>query len=85
MLSSLVKKIKVFKMAKNSRKKGKAVRNGNAPSPYTKYNKKPYEYSAAYNTWKFNVINNRGSNVTSIRRGESLRTPDKRGMMMAAE
>lgn len=32
-------------MAKNSPKRGKSMRNGNAPSPYTKYNKRPYVYS----------------------------------------
>lgn len=32
-------------MAKNSPKRGKSVRNGNAPSPYTKYSKLPYRYS----------------------------------------
>lgn len=31
-------------MAKNLSKRGKSVRNGNAPSPYTKYNKTPYKY-----------------------------------------
>lgn len=31
-------------MAKNLSKRGKSVRNGNAPSPYTKYNKVPYKY-----------------------------------------
>ena len=36
---------KVRKLMKNSRKKGKSVRNGNAPSPYTKYQKAPYLYS----------------------------------------
>lgn len=33
------------KVAKNLAKRGKSVRNGNAPSPYTKYNKRPYIYS----------------------------------------
>lgn len=32
-------------MAKNAKKRGKSARNGNAPSPYTKYNKRPYKYS----------------------------------------
>ena len=29
---------------KNAKKRGKSARNGNAPSPYTKYNKTPYKY-----------------------------------------
>ena len=33
------------KVMKNGRKCGKSVRNGNAPSPYSKYNKKPYQYT----------------------------------------
>ena len=31
-------------MAKNAPKTGHSVRNGNAPSPYTKRQKKPYRY-----------------------------------------
>ena len=38
---------KKFKMAKNERKKGRSARNGNAPAPYTKYQKQPYKYSAS--------------------------------------
>jgi hypothetical protein len=30
---------------KNEHKKGHSARNGNAASPYEKYNKKPYEYT----------------------------------------
>jgi hypothetical protein len=30
---------------KNGPKHGKSTRNGNSPSPYSKYNKKPYQYS----------------------------------------
>lgn len=29
---------------KNAKKRGKSARNGNAPAPYTKYNKSPYKY-----------------------------------------
>ena len=29
---------------KNSAKRGHSVRNGNQPAPYTKKNKKPYQY-----------------------------------------
>lgn len=32
-------------MAKNRKKHGKSMRNGNAISPYQKYNKTPYKYS----------------------------------------
>lgn len=31
-------------MAKNLPRRGKSMRNGNCPSPYTKYNKSPYKY-----------------------------------------
>ncbi len=49
---SLLKKLrKIAAMAKNSRKCGRSMRNGNAPSPYTKYNKTPHRYSAAYYSW----------------------------------
>ena len=41
---------KARKMAKNSPKRGKSARNGNAPSPYTKYKKRPYKYSWEQNT-----------------------------------
>jgi len=36
---------KFRKMAKNAPKKGRSVRNGNTPSPYTKYDKRPYKYN----------------------------------------
>lgn len=39
-------------MAKNAKKRGKSVRHGNMPSPYTKYNKTPYIYSQAYKDWR---------------------------------
>lgn len=43
---------KLVHMAKNSPKKGKSVRNGNAPSPYNKKNKTPYLYSSKYYEWR---------------------------------
>lgn len=43
-------------MAKNMIKKGRSARNGNAPSPYTKYNKMPYVYSGAYHEWRRNRL-----------------------------
>jgi len=50
---NLLRKIaKVADMAKNMRQKGKSARNGNAPSPYTKYHKAPYQYSAKYWEWR---------------------------------
>lgn len=42
-------------MAKNAKQSGRSVRNGNAPSPYTKYGKRPYVYSAAYYQWHHTV------------------------------
>lgn len=38
----LVKAMQI--MAKNEKKHGRSARRGNAPSPYTKYQKKPYIY-----------------------------------------
>lgn len=53
LITRLCKKLrKAVMMAKNERKKGKSVRNGNAPSPYTKQNKTPYKYSAEYYNWR---------------------------------
>ena len=53
MFSKLIKRLRNIarartehhKVAKNSPKRGRSMRNGNMPSPYTKYNKKPYVYS----------------------------------------
>lgn len=42
-------------MAKNAPKKGRSVRNGNSPSPYTKYEKVAYRYSPQYYSWKTKV------------------------------
>lgn len=41
-------------MAKNLSKRGKSVRNGNSPSPYTKYGKIPYRYS--FDTGKIKFV-----------------------------
>lgn len=43
---------KILNMAKNVRQKGKSARNGNSPSPYTKYAKTPYKYSTKYHQWR---------------------------------
>ena len=48
MLKGLIRRIvgkKGRAMAKNERRHGKSARNGNAPSPYTKYKKRRYEYN----------------------------------------
>lgn len=75
----LIKRIKV--MAKNARRKGKSVRNGNSKSPYQKYQKRPYQYSSAYYDWKRQAMAGRG-NVAKPIRGNT-RGEDKR--LMAAE
>lgn len=36
---------KLRKLMKNRPKHGRSVRNGNMPSPYTKYGKTPYKYA----------------------------------------
>ena len=36
---------RIRKLMKNAPKKGRSVRNGNAPSPYSKYGKRPYQYN----------------------------------------
>lgn len=38
-------------------KRGKSARRGNASSPYAKYEKKPFRYSAGYYDWKRTVTN----------------------------
>lgn len=43
-IKNILRGKKFRKMAKNSPKRGKSARNGNAPSPYTKYKKRPYIY-----------------------------------------
>ena len=54
-MASLFDKYRLFRkfskkvrklMAKNERKKGRSARNGNAPAPYTKYQKVPYKYTS---------------------------------------
>lgn len=77
----LRKRIKV--MAKNMRKKGKSVRNGNSPSPYTKYGKRPHQYSQSYNSWKNDMVNNRrGATAISSNKQRGV---DKRTLLQAAE
>lgn len=40
---------------KNGPKRGKSVKNGNSPSPYLKYKKKPHRYSTEYYAWRAKV------------------------------
>jgi len=47
---------KMLTMAKNRIKRGRSARNGNMPSPYTKYGKTPYRYSEEYRTWRLNKL-----------------------------
>lgn len=42
------KKVENEEMAKRKKPKGKSVKNGNAPSPYLKYQKQPYNYGEGY-------------------------------------
>ena len=84
MVLKLIQHIKAWKkMAKNLPKRGKSVRNGNAPSPYSKYGKRPHQYSTEYNTWKRNKMAGRGSNVVTI--PKLADRGDKREMLDAAE
>lgn len=34
----------------------RALRKSRAPAPYTKQGKRPYQYSAAYHTWRAAVL-----------------------------
>ena len=48
MLKGIIRRIVSKKgraMAKNERRHGKSARNGNAPAPYTKYKKQPFQYN----------------------------------------
>ena len=57
---NLLRKLsRALEMAKNKSKRGKSIRHGNLPSPYTKYNKAPYVYSSAYHDWRRTVMNKR--------------------------
>jgi hypothetical protein len=57
LLKSASKLMRETIMGKPTNKpKGKSVRHGNAPSPYTKYSKTPYVYSSAYHEWRRNRL-----------------------------
>lgn len=51
----LSKKLRAYLMAKRKKMKGKSARHGKAQSPYQKYEKTPYKYSAAYREWNSKV------------------------------
>lgn len=57
MLTGLVKRIRQrlkSKMGKPTDKpKGKSAKRGNAPAPYTKYQKRPYKYGHKWNGHAF--------------------------------
>lgn len=63
-VARLVRKVVTRTMAKNGRKMGHSARNGNAASPYQKYKKKPYRYSAAYYDWRGSVTRSKSSSGT---------------------
>jgi hypothetical protein len=42
---------RISDMAKRKKMKGRSAKHGRNPAPYTKYDKRPYQYSAAYRTW----------------------------------
>lgn len=81
LLKRLRKYRKECDMAKNERKKGKSARNGNAPAPYTKYEKRPYQYSAAYYDWHRRAKAGRAHEVVK----EKVERPQKQQFLMAAE
>lgn len=43
---------RLSEMAKRKKMKGRSARHGKAASPYQKYQKRPYRYSAAYYDWR---------------------------------
>lgn len=67
---------KLLMMAKRNKMKAKQSRSGK--SPYAKYEKTPYKYSADYYNWKRSVMGGRGSAPKPI--GER-----KKQYQMAAE
>lgn len=47
-LARKLRKSREEEMAKRKKKSGKSVRHGNLPSPYTKYQKKEFDYGTEY-------------------------------------
>ncbi len=56
----LRKKLRELTMAKRKKMKGRSARHGKAPSPWTKKNKKPYQYSPGYYAWKRQIVAHAG-------------------------
>lgn len=52
---------------KNLPKTGRSGKRGNAPSPYQKYDKRPYEYSTAYHAWRRTAKRTAGRDADSAR------------------
>lgn len=78
-----LRKLRKAYMAKNSPKRGKSARNGNAASPYTKYQKTPHRYSQKYTTWRADRLAGRAHT-----KQDSWRAEDReqvRQFKMAAE
>jgi hypothetical protein len=46
---------------KRAKKRGKSARNGNAKSPYQKYEKSPFLYPDSYQQWKRAHMAGKGS------------------------
>lgn len=47
-LTKKLRRMQIEAMAKNAKKRGKSVRNGNRASPYNKYGKQAFQYSSDY-------------------------------------
>lgn len=78
-----LRKLRESFMAKNSPKRGKSARNGNAPSPYTKYAKTPIRYSEKYNKWRADRLAGRVTVQTPAWKSENRE--EIRQFKMAAE
>lgn len=74
---------KMVTMAKRNKTKAKQMRSGT--SPYVKYSKVPYRYSADYYDWKRNNMGGRGKADATVQKYQSRAGGDKRQMLMAAE
>lgn len=79
----ILRKVRMMLVAKNSPKRGKSARNGNAPSPYTKYSKTPVRYSEKYNKWRADRLAGRVTTQTPTWKAENRE--EVRQYKMAAE
>lgn len=79
----ILRKLRETLMAKNAPRRGKSARNGNAPSPYTKYQKTPHKYSQKYTTWRADRL--AGRNQTRDPDWKSENREEIRQFKMAAE